>query len=220
MAVGFLTKFVRPFGLTLAACALTAPAATALAQPGFADEQPQAPDFAENQRQSHPLIRNVARAEWDIGSRRQQKSSNAVDIQVVPLPTPPLEIEIFHFAVPSGAERLPIAGTMCRGVQGDVPIRLGGAFANTPTSPASVMPIDHIRAGEPLIISILAANRNLDPQAIYSVNLSVSTRTGDFEQINITETGVDSGRFVGILNTAAVPPEPVKRNCVLSVNRG
>ena len=220
MAVGFLTKFVRPFGLTLAACALTAPAATALAQPGFADEQPQAPDFAENQRHSHPLIRNVARAEWDIGSRRQQKSSNAVDIQVVPLPTLPLEIEIFHFAAPSGAERLPIADTMCRGVQGDVPIQLGGAFANTPTSPASVMQTDHIRAGEPLIISILAANRNLDPQAIDSVNLSVSTRTGDFEQINITETGVDSGRFVGILNTAAVPPEPVKRNCVLSVNRG
>lgn len=218
--MGIFTNFFRPFGLTLAACALTAPAAPALAQPEFADEQPQAPDFAVNQPQNHPLISNIAQAEWNIGNRRIQKSSNRIDVQVVSPPTKPLEITIFHFADPPGSEQIPIGSTMCRGAQGNVPIRLGGAFAGTSTSPASVMPADYIRAGEPLIISIISASSNLNPLAIDSFDIVITTPTGDREQINIVETAANSGQFVGLINTAAVPPAPVQGDCILSVKRG
>ncbi len=218
--MGFLTNFLRPIGLTLAACALTAPAATVLAQPEFADEQPQAPDFAIDQPQNHPLISNIARAEWDIGSRRLQKSSNRVDIQVVSPPAQPLEITIFHFADPPGSEQIPIGNTMCRGLQGSVPITLGGAFAGTPTSPASVMATDYIRAGEPLIISILATSQNLNALAIDAFDIIITTPTGDREQISLVESAANSGRFVGLINTAAVPPAPVQGDCLLSVKRG
>ncbi|AMO73264.1 hypothetical protein AZE99_06010 [Sphingorhabdus sp. M41] len=167
-----------------------------------------------------PLISNIARAEWDIGSRRQQKPSNRIDIQVVPPPMQPFEVMLFHFADPPGSEKIPLAGTMCRGLQGNIPIGLTGAFAGTPTNPASVMPTDNIRAGEPLIISILSASSNVDPLAIDSFDILLTTPTGDREQINIIETAADSGRFVALINTAAVPPAPMQGDCVLSVKRG
>lgn len=218
--MGKFTTFFKPVGLALAACALAAPASTALAQPEFAEEQPHAPDFAIEQAQHLPLISNIARAEWDIGGQRLQKPSNRIDIQVVSPPYEPLEVRIFHFTDPPGSENFPIAETMCRRAQGSVPIELTGAFAGTPRSPASVRPTDNIRAGEPLIISIIDENRNLNPQAIDNFDIYLSTPTGDLEQINIVETAVDSGRFVALINTAAVPPAPVQGDCVLSVKRG
>ena len=218
--MGKFTTFFKPVGLALAACALGAPASTALAQPEFAEEQPHAPDFAIEEAQHLPLISNIARAEWDIGGQRLQKPSNRIDIQVVPPPYEPLEVRIYHFTDPPGSENFPIAETMCRRAQGSVPIELSGAFAGTPRSPASVRPTDNIRAGEPLIISIIDENRNLNPQAIDNFDIYLSTPTGDLEQINIVETAVDSGRFVGLINTAAVPPAPVQGDCVLSVKRG
>jgi uncharacterized repeat protein (TIGR01451 family) len=218
--VGFLTNFFRPFGLTLAACALAASAAPARAQPAFADEQPQGSDFADNQPQNHPLISNIAQAEWDIGSQRLRKSSNRIDIQVVSSPNAPPEITIYQFGDPPGAEQVPIPGTMCRGSGGIIPVELRGVFIGTPTSPASINPTDEIRAGAPLIVSIMAPARNLNPQAIDSFDIVLSTASGDREVITISETGPDTARFVGMINTAAIPPHPMQGDCKLSVNPG
>jgi uncharacterized repeat protein (TIGR01451 family) len=218
--VGFLTNFFRPFGLTLAACALAAPAAPARAQPAFADEQPQVPDFADNQPQNQPLISNIAQAQWDIGSQRLRKSSNRIDIQVVSSANAPPEITIYQFGDPPGAEQVPIPGTMCRGSGGSIPVELLGVFIGTPTSPASINPTDEIRAGAPLIVSIMAPARNLNPQAIDSFDIVLSTASGDREVITISETGPNTARFVGMINTAAIPPHPMQGDCRLSVNPG
>lgn len=218
--MSFLTNIFRPFGLTLAACALTAPAAPALAQPEFAEEQPHAPDFAINQPQNLPLISNIARAEWDLGSRRLQKSSNRIDIQVVSAPEIPPEISTYQFGDPAGAERIALPGTICNGSTGPVPVELHGAFADMPTDPASIVPTKKIRAGSPFIISILAPNQNRSATAIDSFEITLSTEAADREVITISETGPDTGRFIGIINTAAIPPHPVQGDCRLSVNRG
>ena len=183
----------------------------ALAQPEFAEEQPQTHNL--------PLITNIAQAEWDIGGQRLRKPSNRIDIQVVPPPDIPPEITIFHLSDPPGAEKLPILGTTCRGSGGNVMVELGGVFSGTP-NPAPVMPTDSIRAGEPLIMSILAPGRNRNPLAIDNFDIVLTMPSGDREQINIVETAPDSGRFVGMINTAAVPPAAVQGDCILSVRRG
>ncbi|MEP0644916.1 MAG: hypothetical protein ABJC73_14980, partial [Parasphingorhabdus sp.] len=192
----------------------------ALAQPEFAEQQPQAPDFAIEQPQNLPLITNIAQAEWDIGGQRLQKPSNRVDIQVVPPPNAPPEITTYQFSDPPGAEQVPIPGTMCRGTGGSVPVELRGVFAGTSTSPASITPTDRIRAGAPLIVSILAPNKNLNPQAVDSFEIVLTTPAGDREVITISETGPNTARFVGMINTAAIPPSPVQGDCKLSVNPG
>ena len=173
-----------------------------------------------NQAQNLPLITNIAQAEWDVGGQRLRKPSNRIDIQVVPPPDIPPAITIFHLSDPPGSEKIPIMGTMCRGSGGNVLVELGGVFSGTPKNPASVMPTDAIRAGEPLIISILAAGRNLDPLAIDNFDVFLTTPSGDREQINLVETAPNGAQFVGMINTAAVPPAPVQGDCILSVRRG
>ena len=173
-----------------------------------------------NQAQNLPLITNIAQAEWDVGGQRLRKPSNRIDIQVVPPPDIPPAITIFHLSDPPGSEKIPIMGTMCRGSGGNVLVELGGVFSGTPKNPASVMPTDAIRAGEPLIISILAVGRNLDPLAIDNFDVFLTTPSGDREQINLVETAPNGAQFVGMINTAAVPPAPVQGDCILSVRRG
>ncbi|WP_417621525.1 hypothetical protein [Parasphingorhabdus sp.] len=111
-------------------------------------------------------------------------------------------------------------GTVCRGSQGNRPIELAGVFAGTSTSPASIKPADKIRAGEPLIVSILAPAFNLSRQNIDNFDIFFTTPGGDREQINIVETEANSGRFVGMINTAGSPPAPVPGDCVLTVIPG
>jgi uncharacterized repeat protein (TIGR01451 family) len=218
--MGQFTEIFRPLRLTVAACAMTVTASMAFAQPQFAEEQPQSPDFAIEQAQNLPLITNIAQAEWDVAGRRMQKPSNRIDIQVVPPPNAPPEITIYHFDNPPGAEQVPIPGTMCRGSSGNIPVQLHGVFAGTSTSPASIAPTDKIRAGEPLIVSILAPNKNINPLVADSFDIVLTTAAGDRETINIVETGANSSRFVGMINTAAIPPAPVQGDCILSVNPG
>lgn len=181
-------------------------------QPAFAGEQSPA--------QNLPLISNIAQAEWDIGGQRLQKPSNRVNIQVVPAPNAPPEITTYQFSDPPGAEQVPIPDTMCRGSTGSIPIELHGVFAGTPTNPGSITPTDKIRAGAPLIVSILAPGKNLNPLAVDSFEIVLSTPAGDREVILISETGPDTSRFVGMINTAAIPPHPVQGDCKLSVNPG
>ena len=184
----------------------------ALVQPAFAGEQSHARNL--------PLISNIAQAEWDIGGQRLQKPSNRVNIQVVPAPNAPPEITTHQFSDPPGAEQVPIPDTMCRGSAGSIPIELHGVFAGTPTNPGSITPTDKIRAGAPLIVSILAPGKNFNPLVADSFDIVLSTPAGDREVITVSETGPDTARFIGMINTAAIPPHPVQGDCKLSVHPG
>ena len=225
-----LTKLFKPARMVFAAGAALTSASTVGAQPEFAEEQPQnpefaeeqpqSPDFAEEQPQNFPVITNIAQAEWDVGPQRMTRPSNRVDIQVQPPVNTPPQISIFELDGPGGTESVPIPGTMCRGSGGNVPVELGGVFAGINTDPASVSPTDSIRAGTPFIVSILAPNRNLSATAVDSFDIVLTTPTGDREVINIVETEVNSGRFVGMINTAAIPPALAQGDCVLSVKPG
>lgn len=217
--MSILTKLFKPIRLAFAAGAAISSASTVGAQAQSADDQSTQPGIANNQSQNLPLISNIAQAEWDVGNQRLQTPSNSIEIQVVPPPAPP-EITIYHFDDPPGAEQISLPGTICRGSGGNVPVELMGVFSGTNTAPASVTPTDRIRAGEPLIVSILAPNKNLSSSAIDQFDIVLSTPSGDREVINIVETEINSGRFVGMINTAAIPPTPIEGDCVLSVRPG
>jgi len=168
---------------------------------------------------SGPLISNVAQAEWDVGDQRLSIPSNQVDIQVE-IPQGPAEISLFRFDDPPGAEQISLPPTMCRGAGGDTPIALQGIFSDIPTNPAAIMPATEIRGGEPVIVSIEAAAKNLNPSVIDEFDITLTTPSGDVEQISAVETAPNSGRFFGLINTAAIPPQPTPNNCTLSVNPG
>ena len=182
---------------------------------------PAASNIAHAQAAQPPkVVSNTALAEWDVGPNTLSLPSNTVNIAVQSAPAPDPVLNLFHFSDNPGATTANLAPNQCIGSSGAVPVTLGGAFAGISTSPASLMPANAIRAGEPLVIQVDHPAKNTDPGAIDQFEVIITTANGDRERITLIESGANSGRFRGIINTAAVPPAPVQGDCILSVRPG
>lgn len=164
-------------------------------------------------------IANTASAQWDVGAHRVSVSSNMVVLTVDPAPVP-AGISLFRLTQGAGSIAQALPQTMCTGTAGRIPITLGGAFADTQLAAANLLPTKTIRAGEPLVISINTASRNLNPAAIDIFDALIGTSNGDSERISFTEDATNSGMFSGYINTKGVPPPAVRGDCALSVNPG
>jgi len=164
-------------------------------------------------------ISNTAQLEWTIGAATVATPSNRVDL-VIERPTALQGLATFNFSSDPNAERLPVPATTCKGSGGDVPVVIEGAFANSPRSPALVERTTQIRAGEPLIIGLTSMTDNVRPDAIDSLQVTLTTPGGDAETLVLQETGLNTGLFVGVIRTAAVPPTEVRSDCQLSLHPG
>ena len=164
-------------------------------------------------------ISNTATLQWQAGASTVMVQSNRVDL-AVERPSVTLSLATFQFSGDQNAERLPVPETTCRGTAGDVPVALEGAFLDTPRNPATVERTTTIRAGEPLIVGITSAADNRDPLVVDTLTVTLTTPAGDAETLVLRETGVDTNLFAGVIRTAAVPPTPVKGDCMLSLQPG
>ncbi|APG63679.1 hypothetical protein LPB140_06995 [Sphingorhabdus lutea] len=176
---------------------------------------------AISQLNSQPVdeIVNTATAEWNVGGQRLSKSSNEVRFNVDRTSAQPV-ISLFHYTNASGGITANIPATTCQSSTGPMPVELTGAYSGFDNNAASIKPTTSIRAGEPLIIQLALAARNIHPNSIDSFNIVIITEEGDEEQIRISETDVNSGIFMGHIITSAIPPTPTKNNCILSVVPG
>ncbi len=165
-------------------------------------------------------IDNVATIEWDAGTSRVSQPSNRVQLQVErPDPGRPT-LTTYQFDFRPNAEALPVPQTMCRANGTPQAVALHGAFAGTSLSPASVHQTNRIRAGEPLILSVASSGDNRNANQVETKTVTISTPSGDTETIDLTESGANTGVFVGMINTTAIPPQPTANDCRLSVNPG
>lgn len=162
-------------------------------------------------------ITNVAQAEWQTGVGTATTQSNQVSTTVTSPPETGV-IDIWHFT-PEGPNSTPtpLAPTRCQATDGVQMITPSGAFSGYSTSPASLQQATSIRAGEPLVLSLNSASKNTDANVVETITVKISTPSGDEESIDLTETGANTGKFVGMIQTAAIPPTPVQHNCILSV---
>ena len=167
-------------------------------------------------------ISNIAQIGWDAGTSRIERNSNPVMIQVdrTTVPNVPTILTTYHFDRPPGAESFTVPTTTCRGTRGEVPVVLDGAFAGTPTAPASLVPTKSIRAGEPLVVALLSPSDNRDPLTVETITVRFTSPSDDAEVLILNESTADSGRFIGMVRTASIPPAPVRGDCVLSVRPG
>lgn len=167
------------------------------------------------------VISNTATVEWQVGSTTMARASNKVDIALTQAATPPdTGLSVWHLSAGPGAIRMPVAPTICHATTGATPIVLDGVFAGAAGGPASVAPATAIRAGEPLVFAYRAASDNRDPLQVDTVTVTLRTSTGDVEQLTLTESGIDTGVFAGMIGTAPVSTPVVPNNCVLSVAPG
>lgn len=166
-------------------------------------------------------IDNIATVRWDVGAQTSARNSNIVSLIVNrPVPPPPGTISLFSFTSAPGAQSLPVLPTLCQGTNGPVTNIPEGPFAGVATNPASVVPTTAIRAGEPLILRLASPAHNLSPLTVDTIRITITTDIGDREEVTLTETAVDSGIFTGLIQTAAVPPDPVQGDCSISVRPG
>jgi uncharacterized repeat protein (TIGR01451 family) len=166
------------------------------------------------------VISNTAQVEWEAGAEILSRPSNVVNIPVDRTGPPAATLELFHFTSAPGGQPTNLPTTMCASSSGPRPVNLNGAFSQYSANPAPIMPASSIRAGEPLILRVNAPAQNTDSGAIDSFEATITTQSGDRERVTMTETAVNSGIFLAVINTAAIPPTPVVGDCILSVRPG
>ncbi len=166
-------------------------------------------------------ISNVATFQWDAGTSRVSQASNRVDITLSrPAPITPSLIT-YQLGRSPNAERFAVPTTQCHGSGGgSAPVTLDGAFSGTSLSPASLDRTSQIRAGEPLVVAMTSPTDNQNPDIIETIMVKLETPSGDSETLTLSESAANSGIFVGIVRTAAVPIVPIRGDCVLSVSPG
>ncbi len=165
-------------------------------------------------------IENTATIKWNIGASQVIKSSNTVNLLVERAQPQPQTLQAYQFSGKPDALSIPVPATMCTGSNGSTPITLHGAFADLNLAPATLEPTNRIHAGEPLVVSVKSVSDNQNSTAIETIMVRLQTPSGDSETLTLTESGQNTGEFLGLINTAAIPPSPIVGDCRLSVYPG
>ena len=174
-----------------------------------------APTIADAQ-----TISNIATIQWDAGTNRIIRNSNQVDLVVEqPQPVAPT-LKTYQLDSSPAGHNISVPTTICQGSSGAAPVTLGGVFSGTSLLPASAVQTTEIRAGEPLIVEINSALDNLSSTTIDTLTVRLETQGGDSEILVFSESGPNTGIFIGIIRTSAIPANPVRNDCLLSVRPG
>jgi len=155
-------------------------------------------------------ITNTAQARWTQGDQTLTIDSNVVSFDVVSE-----NATISVLPLPSGGDSQSIDGGKC----GNAPlpsVKIDAAGAD-PATPAT---ISSITVGQPVVFRLVLARAALDSGKIDTVKVVITSASGDQETISVTETAVDSGVFFGAIPTSAIPPQPTRGDCHLSVSGG
>lgn len=165
------------------------------------------------------VISNTAQIDYTLNGTPLQTRSNGVSVTVQATATPAV-VSILRYDQSGTAPAATVGPTQCRNGAGYTnlpsPVLLGGTTLNA----AQATPLDvtgTVHAGEPLFLRLLDADQNRDPAVRDTIDLRVTSASGDSELLRLTETGPDTGEFVGYIATSAAAA--VAGDCVLQVVR-
>jgi uncharacterized repeat protein (TIGR01451 family) len=136
--------------------------------------------------------------------------------------TPPPTLSAVAILRAAGSNGTPsMAGpTQCSSSSGmltlPAPVQADGA-ALDPSQPIPLASTATLHGGEAAFVRVLDADQNRDPAAVDYLNVRLSTPGGDAELLRISETGPNTGIFVGYIQTRAAAI--TAGNCVLEVER-
>ncbi len=167
-------------------------------------------------------ISNTATASFFSGTAPGFATSNTVTLETIPPPSPAaIDFQRFAPGLP-GSVPTPADGGSCRNGAGafvPIPPVTDSSGNAIDTLSAPVLDAASYQLGEVVFVSLVDANRNLDPSARDFIDLRITSSTGDEEILRLQETGTDTGTFVTALQSAAMPPAPTRLDCRLSVTR-
>jgi uncharacterized repeat protein (TIGR01451 family) len=152
----------------------------------------------------------------DPSSNPGSVNSNTVTSTVSPNPTNSI-ISFFNFSPVPATEADQADGGQCRvgGVFVPIPGLTThlGAPINT-AAPVDLLSAKAFHAGEAIFIKVDDGDKNINTGVRDTVDLSVTTSTGDSEIVRLQETGVNTGIFVSAIQSTAGAPTAF--DCTLS----
>ena len=155
-------------------------------------------------------ITNTAYAHWNQSGAELTTNSNVVSFDVLQEAT-----RIFVLPLPNGSETLAINAGNCGGTPlPSVNIDPKGADLTAPAAISSIV------VGQPVVFRLFRLHTGLNPGQIDTIKVTITSASGDEEQLTVTETAADSGVFYGAIPTSAIPPQPKSGDCRLSVSGG
>ena len=165
------------------------------------------------------LVNNSAQIDYLQGATALRVNSNTVTATVQAVSTPST-VSILRFVQGGTAGAASVGPTQCRSGAAyttlAAPVLLDGTVLNTSQN----TPLDTtgtVHGGEPLFLRLVDPDQNRNPAARDTIDLQVTSAAGDSEQLRLTETGVDTGEFVGYIATTASASVP--GDCTLQVTR-
>jgi uncharacterized repeat protein (TIGR01451 family) len=165
------------------------------------------------------IVRNAGSVAYEAapGASRTVRS-NEVSLAVEPLPSR-ASIRLARYDAASAGSTT--AGpTQCRASSGFVALGAPAPQGVGPLDPLAPIPMQDTtvaHAGDPIFVRVVDPDRNRDGGVIDTVDVRVSAAaTGDSEVLRLSETGPNTGVFVGYVPTST---SSTANDCVLQVER-
>ncbi|RJY10146.1 DUF11 domain-containing protein [Aurantiacibacter aquimixticola] len=157
---------------------------------------------------SAQTITNVAEARWDHEGRSFTGRSNLVELR-----TDRTTSRVRTY-VPGTDTPLTYFPSFCA-ASGGTATPSGGAAVG-----ANAVETGLLVAGQDLLFAVELPAANLDASAVETVDVVLSSNSGDREELTVYETSANSGVFMGSISTRRMPPAPVRGDCRLSLENG
>lgn len=157
-------------------------------------------------------IRNTAQLDVMLGGVNRSVSSNTVTADRILAPSP---AQVTLLRSSEGGSALAAGDGWCRDAAGAFLPIARGVQGTMQVAEAGVY-----RAGEDIAIRLVDPNRNNDSQTRETVELTVTSGTGDEERLRLLETAPDTGVFVATIASVPAPPAATKFDCRLTVAAG
>jgi uncharacterized repeat protein (TIGR01451 family) len=167
-------------------------------------------------------IANTSYATYDIGGNTGIiRPSNTLVITTAVLGTSSTFTFMRYAPGASGSSTYGVTPTACFTGGGfsplPPPVAYGGGAINLASVELVATGTYHV--GEPVFVRLVDADRNQNPALAESIVVNLSAPgVGDLEQLELFETGVSTGIFVGYVPTAA--PPSATNDCVLAAPTG
>src|SRR5262249_19832937 len=156
-------------------------------------------------------IPNTASATYDVGATTGiVRNSNTLVITPASFGTPSNLLFMRYAPGAPGATTYSVTPTQCFNGSAFTPLPPPNAYGGGAIALGAVdlVTTPSYHPGEPVFVRLSDANRNANPAAIDNVVVNLATASvGDAEQLQLQETGPNTGVFVGYI-PSAIPPQP------------
>ncbi|MCK5644112.1 MAG: DUF11 domain-containing protein, partial [Gammaproteobacteria bacterium] len=160
-------------------------------------------------------IENIAAATFDVGGPAITVDSNAVTVTSTIIRTPSV-ITLYQYDPTGGgtvneevstqyASSGPPASGFVPSPDPTTPVAGTSVTVIDPNAPVSMKPVTVYHTGEPVFVELEDLDQNLDPTAQETIFVTVISSTGDEEVLILTETDINTGIYIGYVQSTSNP---------------